>query len=379
MKQLSQSHLNRLIDSSNNSFPSPQSVAGDPFVSLYIPKEALHDQAQNPQRLHHLITKAESLIAKHFPGKKAHLSNIYGKLVKAISDSQTASGFAVFESKNLSGFFPISGKVRELAVVGNSFHVKPLLNEIQNQNKFYALTLDTQMVYLWEGNSHSIEKKAVYTIPQNQNPKVGSNAQKNTFQRQEVRVILKFYKDVIQRVKKQVKNQYDPIYIVAQPHLRALFMGISRQKNLLQHPSLDMDPRSLTASDLHQVTWGVASKELYRRTRRIVKDYPLYQLSGRTLESLTEIARAAAAGQIESLQIQKDLYIWGEYQKSSGKIHYAESSSAQPIDDIFDDIAEDVIRRGGQVYLLEAQDMPRNLSAWAVVKKRRKPLGYFHQ
>jgi hypothetical protein len=382
MELLSKSHLQNLLSQPHIKGPK---AAPQPCISLYVPKEVLQDSFHGDHRSwHHLMKKVENFVATHYPGRHTKISHFYKKIKDSIRDAQALGGVAVFESGWMSGFVPLRGKVQELAIVSDTFHLKPLLNDIQGQNRYYVLTLEGQSISLWEGDSFSLEKKAIYLMPQDRrnpgahvikdserdassDPSMGR--QRKSFLRHEARMLIRFYKEVARRLKKQISRYSDPVYVVAEPSHRSLFMSVNRSKNLVTHNRLDVDPRKFNGETLHQLIWDLASQDTYRKMRRFARDYRLYKFGGRSLESLPAIAEAAIAGKIEALLITRDLHIWGEMDPTNGSIRNASLSQSDLKEDILDDISEAVIAQGGKVYLLDKRDMPENLDVWGVLKR----------
>lgn len=363
-------------------------AAPQPHISLYVPKEVLQDSFHEDNRSwQSLVKKVESYVSSHYPGRHTKISHFYKKIKESLRDAKSLGGVAVFESGWMSGFIPLRGKVQELAIVSDSFHLKPLLNDIQGQNRYYVLTLESQSVCLWEGDSFSLEKKAIYLMPQDRRDKSagpvgelgqematdpGANRQRKSFLRQEARMMMRFYKEVGRRLKKQVVRYSDPVYVVAEPSLRSLFMSVNKSKNLVTHSRLDVDPRKFDTESLHQLIWNLASQDTYRMMRRFARDYRLYKFGGRSLETLHSIAEAALSGKIEALLVTKDLHIWGEIDQNNGRIKKASNLQSDLNEDLLDDIAEAVIAQGGKVYLLDKKDMPENLDIWGVLKRNHR-------
>lgn len=381
MELLSKSNLQTLV---SNPQTTIENTAKKPHISLYVPKNILEDSMRNDQKSWHaLVNKVESFISRNYPGNQTRINSFYKKIKQVVLDKKHTGGVAIFESHFLSGFIPLGGNVQELAIVSDTFHVKPLLNEIQGQNRYYALTLENQSAYLWEGDSTCVEKKALYVMPQDRrtpdptaihhldDDKIGSK-QRKALNRNEVRAIMKFYKEVGKRLKRQITHYSDHIYIVGDPALRSLFLNVNRAKNLITHTKLDIDAKRLDSESLYQLVWNLASMDIYRRMRRIAKDYRLYKYSGRSVESLPKIAQLALEGQIEVLLVTKDLHIWGEFDQKNGHIKNASWCQPDLHEDILDDIAEAVVSQGGKVYTLDRKDMPENLDVWGVLRRGRR-------
>ncbi len=84
--------------------------------------------------------------------------------------------------------------------------------------------------------------------------------------------------------------------------------------------------------------------------------------------NLTEIARAAANGKVSKLFIAEDQQVWGKYNGKSGHLELSPCQLDHQDDDVLDDIAQTVLRKGGQVIITKIEDLPKRRPALAIIK-----------
>jgi hypothetical protein len=73
---------------------------------------------------------------------------------------------------------------------------------------------------------------------------------------------------------------------------------------------------------------------------------------------LAEVAVAATRGRVSDLFICRESHLWGVLDRSTGRIDLRDSQTDSRDDDVLDDIAQEVILRGGRVYTIAPSMMP---------------------
>jgi hypothetical protein len=74
-------------------------------------------------------------------------------------------GLALFRSSDLLTHYRMPMRCPELAVVADSFHVRPLLHFLQSNRYFYVLTLSQNNVRFYEGSRYSLSQVDLPDLP----------------------------------------------------------------------------------------------------------------------------------------------------------------------------------------------------------------------
>jgi hypothetical protein len=135
-----------------------------PCVSLYLPMEKLGgDTRQNPIRFKNLIREAENRLDE--TGLR-HTETV--NLLKPAMELDNTDfweiqnqGLVIFISPNLFRYYCLPISFPQLVVVGKNFHIKPLLNLINNDGKFYILALSQKNVKFYSGTRYQINEVEV--------------------------------------------------------------------------------------------------------------------------------------------------------------------------------------------------------------------------
>jgi hypothetical protein len=72
--------------------------------------------------------------------------------------SNTLGGLTIFANPNKCIVYKLFKPVQELAIVSDSFHIKPLIRIFQSVDKYHLLDLSHKDFTLYEGNRYGFEK-----------------------------------------------------------------------------------------------------------------------------------------------------------------------------------------------------------------------------
>jgi hypothetical protein len=84
-------------------------------------------------------------------------------------------------------------------------------------------------------------------------------------------------------------------------------------------------------------------------------------------DNVEQVARSAVARRVATLLVEADRQIPGRFDTSTGEIQFAESANPD-VDDVLDDIAELVLKNGGQVVVVPKERMPSQTGAAAIYR-----------
>ncbi|MHB8797015.1 MAG: hypothetical protein ACYDBY_01000 [Thermoanaerobaculia bacterium] len=83
---------------------------------------------------------------------------------------------------------------------------------------------------------------------------------------------------------------------------------------------------------------------------------------------LTAVAEAAVAGRVRRLVVAGGKTLFGRMDRETGEITLHAGQSGPQDDDVLDDLAEIVLARGGEVFVLDAAKMPHEAAAVAIYR-----------
>lgn len=132
-----------------------------PCLSLYQPTHRAHpNKEQDPIRFRNLVKELELLLGRAYPGRES------APILRPFHDlaedrdfwNHSLDGVAVFATADLFKVYRLQRPVRELVVVTDSFHTKPLIRILQSADRYHVLGLDRHEARLFEGNRYALDE-----------------------------------------------------------------------------------------------------------------------------------------------------------------------------------------------------------------------------
>src|SRR5512138_2475847 len=125
---------------------------GRPCVSIYLPtSRRFPEKRQDPLRYRKLVDQAAALLRKGTPDAEGMIATLRA-LETEPHWERSLEGFAAFLSPGYAAAYRVPAPVPEIAVVADTFHVKPLLRLKREATRYFVLAVSQKAVRLYEGN-----------------------------------------------------------------------------------------------------------------------------------------------------------------------------------------------------------------------------------
>lgn len=375
----------------------PTLLHGDqepPCLSLYQPTHKRHpENTQDAIRFRNLVKRMEASLRQKYPTReiKVLLQPFEELAADRAFWNHTTDGLAVLGASGLFRVYRLPRSVAELVVVADSFHTKPLMRITQSADRYQVLGLSRHAFKLFEGNRDALaEVGPIEGVSQTIAEKLGREvvglarervtraygpagrgltAQHGTNEKQDAgdRDTEQFFRAVDQAVLKHCSQPSKlPLMLAALPQHHHLFRTTSRNPFLLEE-AIDVHPDDLSLEELAERAWTLVQPHYLERLARLVDTYGTASSNGRGADNLGDIATAAIAGRVATLLIEADRIVAGRIDPMSGAITNAELSDPE-VDDVLDDLAELVVKAGGEVVVVPAERMPTQTGAAAIYR-----------
>ena len=132
-----------------------------PCLSLYQPTHRWHpDNQQDPIRFRNLLKVLEASLAERWPeGEREPLLAPFRHLADDRHFwTRSLDGMAAFAAPGEFQVRRLQRPVPELALVADSFHLKPLLRIAQSADRYQILGVSREAVWLFEGNRDVLDE-----------------------------------------------------------------------------------------------------------------------------------------------------------------------------------------------------------------------------
>ena len=367
-----------------------QDPAG-PCMSLYQPTHRSHpDNGQDRIRFGNLVKNIEALWKDRY--KEHDPAPLLAKLRKLGEErdfwNHTFDGLAVLISPEIFRVYRLQRPVPELAIVGDSFHIKPLLRMVQSADRYQVLAINRHSAKMFVGNRDALDpfdtgenfpatlQSVLGEDPLRQRPASWSRgaaatiAGVNDGQVEKSKLVDADSEQFFRAVDRAVAEQFSrpsrlPLMLAALPEHQALFRKVSHNAYLLPQ-GIDTHPDAMSMGDLRERAWRLMEPKYLERLSGLVDMYHAARARWLANDDIAQVARSAAAGRVSTLLVEADRQVSGRMDSVSGAVDFAAEGVAD--EDLLDDIAEKVIANGGQVVVVPKARMPSETGLAAIYR-----------
>lgn len=359
------------------------SVQDGPCISIYVPK--MPDQTLQLE-YEALVRRASHLLLfDDRTSLRNSLLDILNKFNPAEHFSSRDQGLALFVNKHWSGYFLTGHELPSKTVVADTFHLKPLLDDLQGTHIYHILVItgdEAVLLHCDSGNctevhtfllhhgQHSssihwkhLDESETAQLPYLQSQTRGRGLQDNKYKRKSVKLFLKW---IEAKINKEPGYKSTPLYVFTAD---VLFQSY---KEITGHPQPVFCKMDISAGVpriealLHQANLHV-QKSISQQKAVSSKTVGELAREKKVVDDLFKISKAAIGGKVKTLFLRDNIEIWGHFRRKSGEITFHEKQLDSKDDDILDDIACEVIRHGGEVVVLTGKEMPSPSPAAAIL------------
>jgi hypothetical protein len=103
--------------------------------------------------------------------------------------------------------------------------------------------------------------------------------------------------------------------------------------------------------------WQVVEPKYLARLARLTEDHRTAAARGLVASDLSDVAKAVAAARVGVLLVEADRVIPGRFDPANGEVRPGRLADPE-VGDVIDDLAEAVLRTGGEVVVVPAGRMP---------------------
>lgn len=357
-----------------------------PVVSLLLPTHRVvssDSEREDSIRLRNLLDEAErQLLAEGLraPEVRALLEPGRALLPPGHFWSHQGEGLAVYLAPGWSRVHHLPISVPESVVVGRRCYVKPLLDLLFFDRRFFVLALSQNDARLFFATRQWIEPVDLGETPRSlgevlkydelqkrQNLHVasrGGSGARVVFHGHgsggEVdRALQERWAAALSRGVEQVlRDERDPLLLAGVGYERALIRATCRYPNLLED-GIEGNPDQLGEAELHEQAWPVVEPLLVQDRAEAAARF--LEASGRgsgAASTVQDVVRAAVEGRVDQLFVPAGVHVWGTVDASSLEVSLADDSERNGAEDLWDRAAVQTLLTAGTVHVVAPEDVP---------------------
>lgn len=364
---------------SKQKFESLANERGNFCISIYIPCERGGDNKTSRLMLKNKLAETEIQLLEM--GVKSKEVDDYLKPINSLlNDSgfwrHLSDSLIIFRNSNHFNYTTQPLEVEEFLMISDRYYLLPLLSIFNNNDTFFILILSQNNNKLYEASQHEIsEIVSEDSLPQNLVDSVGKDVKQKTLQFRSGHAsggiglyhgkgdgkddkqaeIEKYLIDVDKGLNTLLESYNAPLIVASVDYLFAMFREISNYKNVYPEPiSGNHDYEDILL--VHEKACEIL-KPWFEEERQ--KNKAKYKANAdKTTRKIEDLVKAAYAGSIETLLVEKNKYVWGKAEPELGNIQIHHKK--QKLDFcLLDFAARLTFLKGGKVFREEHAGLPQ--------------------
>lgn len=358
--------------------------SGGPHVSLYLPTHRAGAQVQqNPIRFKNLLRQAEDRLLEH-GHDEAQVAELLAPAQETLQDSQywqhQSDGLAVFLGPEGVRRFRVPVAFEELVLVGERFHLTPLLPFLTGDGRFHVLAVSQNRVRLFEGSRDSVREIDLRDLPESLTAALGYDWEERSLQfrtgvmgggqgkrramyhghgagsddaKEEITRFLQLVDGGLNRL---LRDRQAPLVVAAVEYLIAIYREVTQYPNLAEQ-GIEGNPDALTPEELHAKAWQVVEPLFQRGEKQAAERFRELLGTGRASGDLEQVVPAAVDGRVDTLFVAVGAHQWGRFDVDRRRIEVDDGPDGGN-EDLLDRAALESLLHGATVYAVEAAQVP---------------------
>jgi hypothetical protein len=365
-----------------------------PCLSLYQPTHRHHpDNQQDPIRFGNLVKALEESLLQQF--QKDEIRPLVERFLALADDrdfwNHTLDGLAVLGARGMFRVYKLQRPVAELAVVADSFHIKPLMRILQSADRYHVLGLNRKAIRFFEGNRDALDEiEPAEGVPRTITEALGEELTEphqtvasyggsggghspmhhgHGGRESEVDIDAERFFRAVDRAVLEHHSQPSglPLILAALPEHHHMFHNVSHNPFLIQE-SIDIHPDALSSIDeLRQRAWQLMEPHYLARLDSLVEKFGNARSEGLGDDELAQVAKAVVGGRVATLLIEARREVPGRINAATGDIEL-DNLTHPEVDDVLDDLGTLALKMGGQVVIVPTERMPTKTGIAAIYR-----------
>ena len=272
----------------------------------------------------------------------------------------------VFRTESSFRVLSLPIPVENICIMASSFHIKPLLRWIQMDREFLILGLAEDSASLYVGTQSSLQLVDSVIFPEIlQSPSDGADYLSLKAQRDRKVKLDQTMQWLSEWLVDMTRDAQPRLFVAGQSELTGLFFGECRYANTFEAAIWP----SFSERKINEIVSAVRAKQrLESKTRleRLLMEFNLADDLKLANKNIFRIAKEAMRGRVKKLVIADDINIFGMIDRQTGGLAIHPGQLNNEDDDILDDLAQEVLARGGEVVVVERGQIPKGMSILAI-------------
>ncbi|MDQ3458382.1 MAG: hypothetical protein M3498_03605 [Deinococcota bacterium] len=371
-----------------------------PCVSIYLPTHPRGEDAeQDPIRLKNLLTDADNQLSEQ--GLRRDDIDAILEPARALLRDNIAfwqhqgDGLALFLAPGTFHLYRLPVSFDEFSVVTDRFHLKPLLQLLANDGRYYILALSQNELRLLQATRHTVTEVELDNVPESLadalkyddpekqlqhhtsgmaggggNPRQGGRGPAifhgHGPEESKKTDILRYFQQIDRGLMEHLKDKRAPMVIAGVDYLHPIYREANSYGHLLEEGAHG-NPDGWRMGELREKAWEVVEPHFKRAHEEAMARFGQLAGTGQASRTLREIVPAAGQGRVDTLFVQLGVRRWGVADPAQNEVTVHDER--QPGDqDLLDFAAVQTLLNGGTVYAVQPDEIPDGAPIAAVFR-----------
>ncbi len=357
-----------------------------PVVSILMPthRVVVGADRQDPIRLKNLLDRAEEqLLARGQRGPQVRgLLDPGRRLLDAgMFWSHQGDGLAIHLAPGWSRVHRLPLAVPEAVVVGDRCYVKPLLDLLSSDRRYFVLAMSQGDVRLFEGSRQEIRQVGLGETPRSLDEVLeydvlekelnlhvasrGGAGARPVFHGHgsgdEVDSVLRdrWARALAEGVQGVLRGETAPLVLAGVGYEQALFRRASSYPRVLAE-GIDGNPEPLTPAQLHERAWAIVEPVVTsaREEAAARVSAAAGREDGGAVLDVAGCVSAALEGRVDHLFVAAGQHVWGTVDELGQAVEVATGDAGPHAEDLLDRAAQATLLTSGTVHVVDADQVP---------------------
>lgn len=287
--------------------------------------------------------------------------------IKKILKTHPDKALGFFLSEKIQGYILLETAVENYCMIGNSFHVRPLLEELFVNPEYLVVNVSLYDINVYRGDFHHLEIIKHYEFD-----KLAIDLRSRVFTPNHLGLVpyksILALKNIAQQVMDLSHYNSMPVLVTGLDHMKGIFLrSLPDPTGVISHMHEDFYEKTCVeildrCKQFRYAVMDYYSVRFKERLKKMVKDKRLVSDLGQIVESIRR-------GKVIQLVLPTQKKVFGKIDFHSGtyEIHRKELKK-KASQDILNELAEEVIRQGGKIQILPPHFFPQDSYVLAILK-----------
>ena len=359
-----------------------------PCVSLFLPTHRGGAEEDPIRWRKHLHEAEQRLIADgwHAPEFREVLAPGRALQEDVSFWRNQGDGLACFLAPKFFRLYRLPLTLPDLVVVGDRFHIAPLLPLLSGDGRFFVLALSQNAVRLLQGTRHGISEIDLRTVPHTLVEALQAHDRDEPltfhtrptsgggwgaiFEGHGVGIddakddLLRYFQKIDQGLHPLLREQQAPLVLAAVDYLQPIYHQANTYPHLLDK-GVDGNPDRWSNKELHDRAWPLVKPLFEKAQQEAAVQYQRLAGTEHASHDLKTVVGAALEGRVETLFVAAGTQVWGVYDPEAGRLDRHAGPEFGDVD-LLDLAAAHTLAHGRTVYAVVSRQVPSDAEVAAI-------------